>query len=106
MDSELLLSGEGWARAVAAAIVVLPALFILFSRRSRWWAKLIWAVVSQLPLLFVSLYAWVWNQRYGATEANLEDALGWWTFAFPWAVYLLYRATRARLSGERPAPPA
>ena len=33
----------------------------------------------------------------------LTDAVGWWTFVFPWVVYLLYRATH--LPPHPPAPP-
>ncbi|HUP91036.1 MAG TPA: hypothetical protein VM074_02220 [Solimonas sp.] len=99
-----LLSEDWPGRSVAAALMLLPPLFILFSRRCTAGRKVAWVLATQLPWLFLALYWWVWEARYsGAEPLSLADALGWWTLAFPWAVYLLYRATRARFSGEKRA---
>lgn len=106
MNSGWLLEGPFWLRLLALAAVLLPALFILFSRRSRWWAKLIWVTATQAAWGFLLLYVWVWQQRYASSGTvsdlpPLHEALGWWMLAFPWAVYLLYRATRDWFPGER-----
>lgn len=107
MDAELLLHPNVWLRAGALALILLPPLFILFSRRAALLAKLAWALCSQLPWLFALVYTWVWQQRYEGGDTPdlltgwaLPGAIGWWTYAFPWAVYLLYRATRRRFAGE------
>ncbi|HEY0973640.1 MAG TPA: hypothetical protein VGE57_04030 [Solimonas sp.] len=79
-------------------LALLPMLLVLGSKRSSGWRKGAWALVTQLPWLFVALYAWVWLRRYGAdTEAPpMDGAFGWWLLGFPWAVYGLYLATRVR----------
>lgn len=105
MDAHWLTGGNVALKYLALAAVLLPAVLILLSRRSRWYVKPFWMLATQLPWAFTVTYAWVWLQRYGdAPEAPLQvpldDAFGWWMLAFPWAVYLLYRATR------RHAPPA
>lgn len=89
---------------VNAALLFLPPLLILFCRRARWWSRLLWALSTQLSWGFVLLYAWVREQRYlegenpigqaqMLSEFPLTDAIGWWSFVFPWMVYLLFRAT-------------
>jgi hypothetical protein len=108
MDAQWLQSPVAWLRALAILLLALPPLFILLSRRARVAAKLAWLVASQLPWGFALLYTWVWEQRYAGAGGDapmlgatvLADAVGWWTYAFPWAIYLLYRATRKRFSGE------
>lgn len=86
------------AHGVMLGLALLPMLLILGSRRSAGGRKLLWALLTQLPWLFLALYVWVWLRRYGAeTDApSLEGAFGWWLLGFPWAVYGLYLATRAR----------
>lgn len=109
MDNQLLLSDYVVARAMAAALVLLPALLILLSRRARLPAKLAWILVSQLPWVFAAVYLWVWQTLYDPGQAPakpLAGAVGWWTYAFPWGVYLLYRATRERFTGEKAELPA
>ncbi len=101
MNAQWLIEGDPWLRLAVLALIGLPAVFILFSRHSRGWRKLLWMTSTQLPWLFVVLYVWVWVQRYAEAPADsptLEGAFGWWLLAFPWAVYLLYRATRHRRS--------
>jgi hypothetical protein len=114
MDAQLLLDPNPWLRACGIALLLLPPLFILCSRRASWWTKPLWVLATQLPWAFALLYTWVWHQRYGdaappqgaAPQTLLgdwvhADAIGWWTYAFPWAVYLLYRATRKWFPGEK-----
>lgn len=78
-------------------LLFLPLALIAICPRARWWSRLLWASVSQLAWLFVGLYAWVRLARYAdpalLQEYPLSDALGWWSFAFPWMVYLVFRAT-------------
>ncbi|MDD3764120.1 MAG: hypothetical protein PHP86_12600 [Nevskiales bacterium] len=62
--------------------------------------------MSQAPWAFILGYVWLWRTRYGEAAAALpplDEALGWWVLAYPWGVYLLYRATRRRFPGERSA---
>ncbi|SFF49360.1 hypothetical protein SAMN04488120_105212 [Fontimonas thermophila] len=103
MSADWLLADSLLLRVLALAVVVLPAVLILACRRTPWWSRLLWAVSTQLPWAFIALYLGVWRARYAETTAPapLAEAVGWWTLAFPWAVYLLYRATRRRFSGER-----
>lgn len=99
MNAHWLIESDPLLRAAVLALMGLPALLVLLSRHSRGWRKLLWALSTQLPWLFVALYVWVWVQRYAESPADspsLEGAFGWWLLAFPWAVYLLYRATRRR----------
>lgn len=104
MDSHWLLDGSPWLRLLATSVVLLPALLILCSRRCRSWPrKILWSLATQLPWLFVVFYAWVSSLRYADSSdpmPPLSDALGWWMLAFPWAVYLLYRASRRHLAGD------
>lgn len=97
MDAHWLIESDPLLRAAVLALMGLPALFILCSRRTRGWRRLLWALSTQLPWLFVVLYIWVWVQRYAEAPADsptLDGAFGWWLLVFPWAVYLLYRTTR------------
>lgn len=83
-----------------------PLALIPLHRYGRWWSKLLWMLGSQASWAFVALYAWVRELRYPQgllAEFPLTDAVGWWTFVFPWVVYLLYRATH--LPPHPPAPP-
>lgn len=100
MSAEWLLVDELWRRALALACLLLPALLIGLSRRSGWLSKLFWAGFSQLPWLFLWVYLVVAQARYPDAAPSLRDAAGWWVLAYPWAVYLLYRATRRRFAGE------
>lgn len=83
--------------ALDALLLFLPPLLILINRRARWWSRLLWLLATQLCWLFVLVYAWVREQRYVGDPQlaafPLADAIGWWSFAFPWMVYLLFRAT-------------
>ncbi|PPE73851.1 hypothetical protein C3942_10640 [Solimonas fluminis] len=80
-----------------ALLLFLPPLLILFHPSARWWSRLLWLAATQLCWLFVGLYAWVRLQRYlgdpQMAEFPLADAIGWWSFVFPWMVYLVFRAT-------------
>lgn len=80
-----------------ALLLFLPPLLILFHPSARWWSRLLWLAATQLCWLFVGLYAWVRLQRYlgdpQMVEFPLADAIGWWSFVFPWMVYLVFRAT-------------
>ena len=100
MNADWLLADDPTRRLLALACVLLPALLILLSRRSCWLSKLIWIGATQLPWLFVGVYLAVAQARYPETAPSPKDAAGWWMLAFPWAVYLLYRATRRRFAGE------
>jgi hypothetical protein len=108
MDAQWLLTENPVLRTVAVLLIALPTLFVLVSRRASLWTKPWWALATQLAWGFALLYTWVWQQRYADSAAPqmlgglvLEDAIGWWTYAFPWAVYLLFRATRAWFPGEK-----
>lgn len=103
MNADWLLGGSVALRALALAALLLPALLILCSRRAGLLSKLVWAALTQLPWAFIWVYLWVWRARYDETAAPapLGEALGWWMLAFPWGVYLLYRATRQWFPGER-----
>lgn len=98
VDPHWLMSGDVMFRLLALGAALLPAVLILLSRRCRWYFKLPWMLATQLHWAFPLTYAWIWTQRYGGgmptTPVPLEDAYGWWMLAYPWAVYLLYRATR------------
>ncbi len=104
MDPRWLLNESLGLRLLVIAGIVLPALFILLSRRAGVIGKLWWASLTQLPWAFLWFYGWLWEQRYGGTAGApaTAEALGWWVLAFPWGVYLLFRATRRRFPGERP----
>lgn len=103
MDADWLLTGDPWLRGLVLAAMLLPAALIAFSRRSGIVGKLLWAGMTQLPWAFVWLFLWIWRERYDETVAPppTSEALGWWMLAFPWGVYLLYRATRQWFPGER-----
>ena len=109
MDAQLLMHPNLWLRAIGVLLVVLPTVFILLSRRASILKKLLWIVMSQLPWGFALLYTWVWQERYASAVMEpptiggivLADAVGWWTYAFPWAVYLWFRATRSWYPGEK-----
>lgn len=101
---------------VNALLLFLPPLLVLACSRARWWSRLLWALATQLAWAFVALYAWVRAQRYLEGETVLEqaqrlsehplgDAVGWWTFAFPSLVYLLFRATHLPPPRKRPRRP-
>jgi len=108
VDAHWLVEGDPAQGLLALTLMALPALFILFSRRCRIWSKLLWVIGALLPWGFIALYVWVWMQRYAdapAESPTLDGAFGWWLLAYPWAVYLLYRATRGRFSGEKPRDP-
>ncbi|HSW11586.1 MAG TPA: hypothetical protein VLI06_02030 [Solimonas sp.] len=97
-----------------ALLLFLPPLLILGNTRARWWSRLLWMLATQLAWAFVALYAWVRAQRYLEGEAALDsaqrlaelpplsDAIGWWSYAFPWLVYLLFRATHLPPPKKRP----
>lgn len=91
-----------------ALLLFLPPLLILFQPRLRWWSRLLWLAATQLCWLFVAVYAWVRLQRYVGdpqmAEFPLADAIGWWSFAFPWMVYLVFRARRAAVPGKDTPP--
>lgn len=80
-----------------AFMLFLPPLLILLDRRARWWSRGLWLLGTQLCWLFVGLYAWVRVLRYTGdaqmAEFPLADAIGWWSYAVPWMVYLVFRAT-------------
>ncbi len=103
MDSYWLLTDSVWLRLIAALAIAAPAIFILLSRQASPIKRLLWAFATQLPWAFIAVFVWVWQQRYDELNEALplKQAMGWWMLAFPWAVYLLYRATRARFAGER-----
>jgi hypothetical protein len=99
VDAQWLTGDSNLLRWLTLAAMLLPALLILLSRHCRWYLKPVWIVASQLPWAFPVLYAWIWLQRYADTTdvsapIPVEPAFGWWMLAFPWAVYLLFRATR------------
>lgn len=102
MDSHWLLTDSLWLRLIAMAALIAPAVLILMSRRASRLKKLLWALATQLPWAFIGVFVWVWQQRYDETKEvlPLSEAMGWWMLAFPWAVYLLYRATRRHFAGE------
>jgi hypothetical protein len=103
MDAHWLIDGSLALRLLALAGVLLPAVLVWASGPCSRLRRLLWSLATQLPWLFVLAYAWVSSARYGDPDAAmppLSDALGWWMLAFPWAVYLLYRATRRRFAGE------
>ena len=100
MNADWLLADDLPRRLIALACVLLPALLILLSRRSRWLPKLVWSGATQLPWLFLGAYLAIAQARYPQMAPSLKDAAGWWMLAFPWAVYLLYRSTRRRYAGE------
>lgn len=85
-----------------AVLMFLPGLLILPDRRARWWSRGLWMLATQLCWLFVVLYAWVRLQRYTGdpemAEFPLAEAIGWWSYAFPWMVYLVFRATHPPLA--------
>jgi len=87
-----------------ALLLFLPPLLILTCPRARGWSRLLWALATQLSWGFVAVYAWVRAQRYveGVEVPPLSDAIGWWSFAFPWLVYLLFRATHLPPPKKRP----
>jgi len=99
------LMGPGVAGVASLLVLFVPLALILLHRSGRWWSKLLWMLASQASWAFVGLYAWVRLVRYPEatlspdqqaqllTEFPLTDAIGWWTFVFPWVVYLLFRAT-------------
>ncbi len=103
MDSHWLLTDSIGLRLLAAVVLLGPAILILLSRRASLIKRLVWALATQLPWGFIAAFIWVWQQRYDElTEVlPLGEAMGWWMLAFPWAVYLLYRATRAHFAGEK-----
>jgi hypothetical protein len=109
LDAQLLMHPNLWLRATGVLLILLPTLFILASRRASAVKKLLWMLASQLPWGFALLYTWVWQQRYAGVEVApptlgglvLTGAVGWWTYAFPWAVYLWFRATRSWFPGEK-----
>ncbi|AXQ30950.1 hypothetical protein D0B54_20700 [Solimonas sp. K1W22B-7] len=90
-----------------ALLMFLPPLLLLADHRARWWSRLLWALATQLCWLFVLLYAWVRQQRYlgdpQLAEFPLAEAIGWWSYAFPWMVYLVFRAMHP--PAVKPAPP-
>ncbi|HEY1076606.1 MAG TPA: hypothetical protein VGE51_07940 [Fontimonas sp.] len=106
MDAHWLLTDSFWLRFVAALAMLAPAILILFSRRASRIKRLLWAAATQLPWGFIAVFVWIWQQRYDELQEALPlgEAMGWWMLAFPWAVYLLYRATRAHFSGEARQP--
>jgi hypothetical protein len=113
MDAQALFGAGGPAQWLAGLLVFAPVAFIFLSRRCSWLRKILWATATQLPWLFILAYGWVLERRYGQGSGDiapppLTEAIGWWTLAFPWGVYLLYRATRSWFPGETraPAPPA
>jgi len=103
LDSHWLLTDTVWLRLVAALAMMAPAILILLSRRASLIKRLAWAFATQLPWVFIAVFVWVWQQRYDELTQvlPLREAMGWWMLAFPWAVYLLYRATRAHFAGEK-----
>lgn len=106
MNPQWLLADDLGQRLLALGCMLLPALLILRSRRSGGWRKLVWAGGSQLSWLFLGLYLLVAQARYPEAAPPITAAYGWWVLAYPWALYLLYRATRRRFAGEpRRAPP-
>lgn len=96
MDSHWLLTDSLWLRLFTGFAMVAPAILIVLSRRASRPRRLLWAFASQLHWAFIAAFIWVWQQRYEEARnvVPLNDAMGWWMLAFPWAVYLLYRATR------------
>lgn len=100
MSADWLLVDDAWRRLLALTCILLPALLILFSRRCGWVRKLAWTAASQLPWLFLWIYMVIARARYPEQALSLQEAAGWWLLAYPWAVYLLYRATRRRFAGE------
>lgn len=78
-------------------LMFLPTLLVLFDRRARWWSRLLWLLSTQLCWLFVLVYAWVREQRYVGDPQlaafPLSEAIDWWSYVFPWTVYLVFRAT-------------
>ena len=102
MDSHWLLTDSLWLRLIAMFAMIMSAILILLSRRASRIKRLLWAFSTQLPWAFIALFVWIWHQRYDATAEVLPlgEAMGWWMLAFPWALYLLYRATRRHFAGE------
>lgn len=102
MHPDWLLTDDPLRRALALAAMILPLVFILFSRRAGWAGKLLWGLFSQLPWVYLAVLVWVWRERYAPEQGVMPaaDTIGWWLMAFPWGVYLLYRATREWFPGE------
>jgi hypothetical protein len=111
MESLVTLFPATASGALNLLLLFLPVLLIALCPRARWWSRLLWASATQLGWVFVGLYAglrlWIYGEPALASAESLQllqehplaEAIGWWSFAFPWMVYLVFRATHLPLAG-------